>query len=476
MTAPVQNLFAANPGVPVGGLFANPADGGAMAGFEALLTALFGQAETPATLTPQPQGQAAPVVLAPTDQAVGDLLTAGPEAESEPDDILSADLQAPIETAFIPLPNLAVTAPPAPPVVQAEASPRQASTGAVHLNTPPSHLAAPDPDQAEAGETEPPQPKALESVQAPRTDTSAARPITPQATAPQAPSPVVSTAPAATPDLDAAILQAPLAAAQMPAAETPTQPAPVAVAPVMAPGPAPAPTPARASAKAERAKATMDSAETTAPRSDLSPRQAMASDDRAPVEAVAGEAETALPLPEPDAPDQPDIGPADTRAAAAPPTSEPAATPVRAGSETVATLAAQIVKKLEGRASRFDLELDPVGLGRVDVRIEIAAHGRVTAVMTFDNPQAAAELRGRAGELQRSLEQAGFDLSGGIAFDVAGDRGQARQEWGQQANDHPFRGRAFQAALDNAGEADQAAQAVSLQLSRGVTAGVDMRI
>lgn len=152
---------------------------------------------------------------------------------------------------------------------------------------------------------------------------------------------------------------------------------------------------------------------------------------------------------------------------------------VRGSPETVATLAAQIIKKLEGQSTRFDLELNPAGLGKVDVRIDIGAHGRVSAAMMFDNPQAAADLRARATELQRMLEQAGFDMSGGLSFDVAGDRGQQqRQTWHNQDDNsgQAFRGQAFRAALDTAGNATDAAIEGALRLRRGINAGLDLRI
>src|SRR5204862_4666433 len=43
----------------------------------------------------------------------------------------------------------------------------------------------------------------------------------------------------------------------------------------------------------------------------------------------------------------------------------------RLAAHTVAHLAEQIVSKSEGKATRFDVQLDPAGLGKVDVRIEI---------------------------------------------------------------------------------------------------------
>ncbi|MCR5874745.1 flagellar hook-length control protein FliK [Phenylobacterium sp. J426] len=152
----------------------------------------------------------------------------------------------------------------------------------------------------------------------------------------------------------------------------------------------------------------------------------------------------------------------------------PAAHPVRGAPETVASLAAEIIKKLDARSTRFDVELDPLGLGKVDVRVEIGANGRMTAALSFENPQAAADLKARSGELQKALEQAGFDLSGGLSFDTPGDRGQARQDW-QDGRDG-FRGRAFQQALETANEADLAAGSGELRLRRGVSAGVDVRI
>ncbi|MBD3836257.1 MAG: flagellar hook-length control protein FliK [Brevundimonas sp.] len=55
--------------------------------------------------------------------------------------------------------------------------------------------------------------------------------------------------------------------------------------------------------------------------------------------------------------------------------------------------------------------LTPEDLGRVDVTVEIDADGQLAARLAFDNPAAAADLRGRADELRRQLQDAGFQLS-----------------------------------------------------------------
>jgi len=152
----------------------------------------------------------------------------------------------------------------------------------------------------------------------------------------------------------------------------------------------------------------------------------------------------------------------------------------RSTPETVSSLAAQIVRKAEGKSTRFDVELHPADLGRVDVRLEIGAQGRMTAAMSFENPQAAAEMRGRAHELQAALERAGFDVSGGMSFDVAGDQGQGGQNLaGQQQQPDgggASRGRAFQAALQSAGDTSAAAISSAFSGQTRTTSGVDIRI
>ncbi len=120
----------------------------------------------------------------------------------------------------------------------------------------------------------------------------------------------------------------------------------------------------------------------------------------------------APPAPDADAPVQPP-------AAAQPSAPQESAAPrdlglshlSRATVETTAQIAAQIIKKLDGRSTRFDMALTPEGLGRVDVSLEIESDGQVTARLAFDTPAAAADLRARADELRRQLLEAGLHLS-----------------------------------------------------------------
>ena len=175
----------------------------------------------------------------------------------------------------------------------------------------------------------------------------------------------------------------------------------------------------------------------------------------------------------PDAPSASPPPPAAVELRATPPAVAPPAP--RATSETVAALAVQAARKLDDGITRFDLELNPADLGRVDVRLEIDSAGRVRAAFSFETPHSARELSRRADDLQRSLETAGFDLSGGLSFDVAGDRSQGRaQGWGGDPDSRPQP----LARLEPEGGAEPAAE-TSLPLPRrglSVRAGVDIRI
>ena len=156
----------------------------------------------------------------------------------------------------------------------------------------------------------------------------------------------------------------------------------------------------------------------------------------------------------------------------APPAQAP---PVRSTPETVAALAVQAARKLDDGITRFDLELDPLGLGRVDVHLEIDASGRIRAAFTFETSHSARELSRRAEDLQRSLESSGFNLSGGLSFDVAGDRSQGRSSgWndGRDGQHQPA------SPPEREAHADTLTPPSSPLAGRGLSlrAGVDIRI
>ncbi|MFZ4605570.1 MAG: flagellar hook-length control protein FliK [Caulobacter sp.] len=157
---------------------------------------------------------------------------------------------------------------------------------------------------------------------------------------------------------------------------------------------------------------------------------------------------------------------------------EAAAVVPRGSPETVAKMAADIIRKLDGQSTRFDLELNPHGMGKVDVAIEIDRAGRLTAAMTFDTAQSAADLRGRSAELRQALEQAGFSVSdGGLTFDTAGQNpGFGGRGAAQHHQDRAWHGRAFQRAQSGADEADLSRAGAPSPSASRTRSGVDIRI
>ena len=139
---------------------------------------------------------------------------------------------------------------------------------------------------------------------------------------------------------------------------------------------------------------------------------------------------------------------------------------------TVAHLAAQIVTNVDGKSTRFDVTLNPDGLGAVDVRVEIGAKGNMTAQMNFANADVAAQMQSKVPELQAALQQAGFDPS---KTTLSFSSGNGQQTWqdaqNQQNQGQPsWTGRAFTTL------SDQSDEAVITPSWTRPTSGVDVRI
>lgn len=76
-------------------------------------------------------------------------------------------------------------------------------------------------------------------------------------------------------------------------------------------------------------------------------------------------------------------------------------------------------------SSEFQIRLDPIELGRIDVKLEIdKAKGTVATHLVVDRPDTLALLQRDAGQLQQALAQAGLDSSAsGINLSLRGDGG-----------------------------------------------------
>jgi len=150
----------------------------------------------------------------------------------------------------------------------------------------------------------------------------------------------------------------------------------------------------------------------------------------------------------------------------------------RAAIEATAQIAAQIQRKLDGRSTRFEMSLTPDELGRVDIKLDIDAEGRLAARLAFDNPAAATDLRGRVDDLRRQLEQQGFHLADDAFEFTQRDSGSSFFDRGQDASQGQDRGQshAFAAAARLNTEADAVAQPPRWQALSLTPAGVDMKV
>lgn len=104
--------------------------------------------------------------------------------------------------------------------------------------------------------------------------------------------------------------------------------------------------------------------------------------------------------------------------------------------ENIAALSAQITRRLGSKSTRFDMELRPTDMGKVEVKLEIGHDGKLTAHLRFDSPVAESEFKGRQDDLRRQLEQAGFQMDDASLNFASGDQGRGRQYTAAESSDY----------------------------------------
>jgi hypothetical protein len=111
-----------------------------------------------------------------------------------------------------------------------------------------------------------------------------------------------------------------------------------------------------------------------------------------------------------------------------------------------ALVAQQIIRRFDGKSTSINVRLDPPELGRVQVKLEVGADNRVSAVVAAENPATLSDLVRSARELERALQEAGLDLTGGgLSFDLA-DRGDKTSNDGASDTAHSGAGARHDAA------------------------------
>ncbi|MBR0786329.1 flagellar hook-length control protein FliK [Bradyrhizobium iriomotense] len=123
--------------------------------------------------------------------------------------------------------------------------------------------------------------------------------------------------------------------------------------------------------------------------------------------------------------------------------------------------------------TRFDISLDPVDLGRIDVRINVDRNGQVTSHLTVEKPETLQMLRQDAPQLQRALDDAGFKTgSNGLSFSLR-DQNSSGQQSGQN-NDNGGNARRLIISEDDSVPAAPVGRGYGRLL--GSSSGVDIRV
>ena len=85
----------------------------------------------------------------------------------------------------------------------------------------------------------------------------------------------------------------------------------------------------------------------------------------------------------------------------------------------------QITKAIANGMDKINIQLKPAHLGRVDIQMELASDGRVTAVVTADNKDTLDLLKQDSRELERAMREAGLQLnSNDLSFNLRENGGQ----------------------------------------------------
>ncbi len=102
----------------------------------------------------------------------------------------------------------------------------------------------------------------------------------------------------------------------------------------------------------------------------------------------------------------------------------PAGTPAPPQPPVSEQISVQISKAVKAGIDRIDIQLRPKELGRVDVRLELAADGRVNATVTVDNRETLELLKTDARGLEKALDDAGLKTdSNSLNFNLRGQDG-----------------------------------------------------
>ncbi|MGY4327017.1 flagellar hook-length control protein FliK [Bradyrhizobium sp. LB7.2] len=241
-------------------------------------------------------------------------------------------------------------------------------------------------------------------------------------------------------------------------------------------------------ANAAQTPATAASANAVHPQADKPPIDANAADAKAGTSDRTADATPATATPHAHAGTQAAVPTTDTSAQAASAVQAPLTNTTSAATASTATLTAtaananaipisgvpiEIAAAARAGKTRFDISLDPLDLGRIDVRINVDRNGQITSHLTVEKPETLQMLRQDAPQLQRALDDAGLKTgSNGLSFSLR-DQNSSGQNSGQN-NDNG--GNARRLIISDEEAVPTAPVGRSYGRMLGSSSGVDIRV
>ncbi len=122
-----------------------------------------------------------------------------------------------------------------------------------------------------------------------------------------------------------------------------------------------------------------------------------------------------------------------------------AATASRAAPQPHAQTVAQrigvtIARVAETGADRMTLRLNPSSMGRIDVQLDMASDGKLTAVLSVEKPETLDQLQRSARDLEQALRDAGVSTdSGSLNFGLKDQEAATHDQLNNAGNDGPGR-------------------------------------
>lgn len=97
---------------------------------------------------------------------------------------------------------------------------------------------------------------------------------------------------------------------------------------------------------------------------------------------------------------------------------------------------AKLVKAAQDGMSKIEIQLRPAELGKVEVRLEIGADGKVRGLISAERPETLDLLQRDAKQLERALQEAGLKTDGdALSFELRGGRGEGFDRYARDAGD-----------------------------------------